>query len=78
MESLEEAAKLPKTVLFTSEFDPVRRDTHQIIQKLKRAGVYLDHGDYAGSAHCFYLFQYDPNTKLFFDDMKTLFTVYMN
>jgi len=26
--SLEEAAKLPPTILFTSEFDPVRRSTH--------------------------------------------------
>ena len=46
-----EAKLLPKTVLFTSEFDWMRKDTHRLIPKLKRAGVYLDHADYAGSAH---------------------------
>jgi len=44
---------------------------------LKRAGVYLDHGDYAGSAHCFFLFPYDPNTALWFKDMKKVFGIYM-
>lgn len=76
--TLEEAAKLPKTVLFTSEFDPIRRSSHQIIPTLKRAGVYLDHGDYAGSAHCFFLFPYDPNTPLWFKDMQKVFGIYMN
>jgi acetyl esterase/lipase len=67
--SLEEARKLPKTVLFTSEFDWLRRDTHNMIVKLKQAKVYADHADYAGSAHVFYLFSMDPNFKLFFDDI---------
>jgi acetyl esterase/lipase len=38
--SLEEAKLLPKTTLFTSEFCWLRRDTHWILPKLKKAGVY--------------------------------------
>ena len=64
--SEEEAKLLPKTVLFTSEFCWLRRDTHRLIPKLKKAGVYLDHGDYAGSAHgSYWAFNMDPNFKLF-------------
>lgn len=72
--SLEEAKKLPKTVLFTSEFCMLRRDTHQIIPKLKEAGVYLDHADYAGSAHgMFGWFPEDPAFLLFDKDMNKVF-----
>lgn len=44
----EEMAKIPKTVLCTSEFDWMRRDVHMIIPKMKEAGVYVDHIDYSG------------------------------
>ena len=70
----EEAKLLPKTVLFTSEFCWLRRDTHRIIPKLKKAGVYQDHGDYAGSAHAsFMTFNLDPNYKLYNQDMQKVF-----
>ena len=67
--SLEEARQLPKTIFFTSEFDWLRRDTHNMINKLKKAEVYVDHADYAGSAHVFFMFSMDPNFKPFFDDI---------
>lgn len=71
----EEAKLLPKTVLFTSEFCWLRRDTHLIIPKLKKAGVYEDHGDYAGSAHTSFLFfDKDPNFQTHHEDMKIVFT----
>ena len=39
---------LPMTVVTTSEFDYLRRDAYYMIDKLKKAGKYLDHADYAG------------------------------
>ena len=76
--SEEEAKLLPQTVLFTSEFCWLRRDTHRIIPKLKRAGVYLDHADYAGSAHAsFMVFTFDPNHKLYNKDMQLVFKKYV-
>lgn len=71
----EEAKLLPKTVLFTSEFCWLRRDTHMLVPKLKKAGVYEDHGDYAGSAHSSYMFfGKDPNFKLFHQDLRKVFS----
>ena len=75
--SLEEAKLLPRTVLFTSEFDWMRRDTFTLVTKLKKAGTYVDHGDYAGSAHCFYAWTPEPNTDLFHKDMKKVFDNYV-
>ena len=65
----EEMKKLPKCVLQTSEFDYIHRDVHQIIPKMKNAGIYLDHLDYSGVGHGF---QYDadqPKHELWFKDM---------
>ena len=46
-----------------------------IIPKLKKAGVYEDHGDYAGSAHTSMMyFDPDPNYKLFYEDMRKVFS----
>ena len=71
----EEAQLLPQTVLFTSEFDYLRRDVHMIIPKLKKAGVYEDHGDYAGSAHTSFMFFFeDPNFKQYHEDLKKVFS----
>lgn len=72
--SMENAKKLPKTVMITSEFCMLRRDTHQLIPKLKEAGVYLDHADYAGSTHGQFGFHpEDPAFQLFDKDMKKVF-----
>ena len=53
--TVEEAKLLPGVILQTSEFDYLRRETHLIIPKLKEAGVYVDHMDYAGEAHGFHV-----------------------
>ena len=71
----EEAKLLPQTALFTSEFCYLRRDTHMIIPKLKQAGVYEDHADYAGSAHTSMMyFDFDPNFNLFYEDLNKVFS----
>ena len=51
--SVEECAKLPPAVVMTSEYDLIRRDAKDLISKLKEAGTYLDHMDYAGVHHGF-------------------------
>ena len=48
-----ELKKMPGTVLQTAEFDFLRRSTHKLIPRLKKAGIYLDHADYAGLPHGF-------------------------
>jgi acetyl esterase len=56
--SIEEMKNLPKCVLATSEFDFINNDVHRIIPKMKEAGIYLDHLDYASTHHGF---NYSPN-----------------
>lgn len=51
--SIEEIKKMPKCVLQTSEYDPIRRDVHDVIPKMKEAGIYLDHMDYSSVGHAF-------------------------
>ena len=73
--SQEDCNNLPKTVLFTSEYCMLRRDTYNIITKLKKAGKYIDHADYAGSAHAaFAMPGFDPHVELFYNDMKKTFS----
>lgn len=47
----EDAQKLPKTCVFTSEFDFMRNDALNLIEKLKYAGTYLNHQDMPGVHH---------------------------
>lgn len=49
--SLEECKLLPGVVLTTAEHDFVRRDVHNLVPKLKKAGVYVDHMDIAACSH---------------------------
>ena len=73
--SQEDCNNLPRAVLFTSEYCMLRRDTHNIIKKLKIAGKYIDHADYAGSAHCAFAMEgVDPHNEIFFNDMKKTFS----
>lgn len=65
--SQEDAKKLPPVILQKSEFDMLRGDTDEIIPKLQQAGVYADHMDFAGVAHCFYLFADEPNADIFYE-----------
>ena len=46
MMSDEEIAKLPGTILQTSEWCMKRLDSHHLIERLKKGGTYLDHADY--------------------------------
>lgn len=40
---LEDLKKCPPTVVFTSEFDFLRRDALNFVDRLKQVGKYLDH-----------------------------------
>lgn len=40
---LKDLKDFPPTVVFTSEFDYLRRDALHFIEQLKKAGKYLDH-----------------------------------
>lgn len=51
--SEEELKKLKGVVMATAEFDLLQRDVQYLLPRLKDAGVYLDHADYAGQYHCF-------------------------
>ena len=70
---MEELKKLPKCVLCTSEFDLIRRHTHNLIPRMKEAGIYLDHLDYSGVGHVFYRDLNEQKSELWFQDMKTVF-----
>lgn len=48
---LEDLKNCPPTVLFTSEFDFLRRDVYHFIDRLKSVGKYLDHQDMPGVHH---------------------------
>ena len=50
---IEELKKMQGTVLQTAEFDWLRRSTHNLLPRLKKAGIYLDHSDYSGLPHGF-------------------------
>ena len=66
--TVEDAQKLPKVVLQTSEWDFVRQETHIVIPLLKKAGVYLDHSDYARLPHGF-----GPTYEVFGSDSDNWF-----
>ena len=73
---MEELKKLPKCVLCTSEFDLIRRHTHNLIPRMKEAGIYLDHMDFAGTEHVFYRNLDEPRSELWFREMKKVFDTY--
>lgn len=41
--SMEDLKQIPPTVVFTSEFDFLRKDALDLISRLREAGKYLDH-----------------------------------
>ncbi len=45
--------KLIPAVVFTSEFDIMRRDALHLIEKLKKLGTYVDHQDIPGVHHMY-------------------------
>ena len=49
----EELKKLKGVVIATAEYCMLQSDTQYILPRLKDAGVYLDHADYAGQYHGF-------------------------
>ena len=67
---IEDMKKLPKCVLQTSEFDYILRDVHEIVPKMKEAGIYLDHLDYSGVSHGFQYNADEPKHDLWFQDMQ--------
>ena len=73
----DEMKNLPPAVLSTSEFDFMRRDVHMVIPEMKKAGIYLDHMDYSGVCHMFQVYPDDPQTILWFADMKKAIAAYL-
>ena len=49
--SIEEARKLPPTVIITSEFDLFRRDAYDFVEKLRNANRLADFADYGEVGH---------------------------
>ena len=58
--TIEEAQKLPPTVMITAEFDYFRRDAYQFADKLRQARKLVGFGDYSGVPHNF-MFLYSDN-----------------
>ena len=48
---LEQMSKLPPTIIFTGEFDFLRRDAIAMIKRLEQAGTLLDYFSMAGGDH---------------------------
>lgn len=73
----DDLAKCPPTVVFTSEFDYLRRDATHFIGRLKQVGKYLDHQDMPGTHHGY---QYDGNTAetdIFFKEIALAINKYV-
>jgi len=51
--SLEDMKKIPPVVIYTSEYDFLRREALQLVEDLRKAGKYLDHHDLPGVEHGF-------------------------
>ena len=68
--SEEELKKLKGVVIATAEFCVVQRDSQYVLPRLKDAGVYLDHADYAGQYHGFgyFLSNQGDKAELFWND----------
>ena len=61
--------KMPKTVLMTSEFDMMRRDTLDYKSKLEKAHKLAGFLDYGGVDHGFMQYQELPQMKAFMHDV---------
>ena len=68
--SEEELKKLKGVVISTAEYCAIQRDAQYILPRLKDAGVYLDHADYAGQFHGFgyFLDNQGEKAELFWQD----------
>ena len=69
--------KLIPAVVFTSEFDIMRRDALHLIEKLKKLGTYVDHQDIPGVHHMYQIIGDLPETQWFFDEFADAFDFYI-
>jgi len=71
------ASKLPKTVLFTAEFDFYRRDVEELATLLEKNGSLLDYCCHPGGLHCTYVMQDTPVGEMFYPDSTKMFNKYL-
>ena len=71
--SLSELKKCPPTVVFTSEFDNLRKDAMVLIQRLQTVGRCLDYQDMPGVQHAYHHFGYYKETDWFYDEFALAF-----
>jgi len=65
--------KFPLTVLFTSEYDFLRRSTEELAEKLFKAGRLADFCVHPGTTHCWYIMQSHETAGMFWEDQKKMF-----
>ena len=71
--SEETAQKIPKTVIFTSEFDISRFEAEELAIKLNRNGTLLDFCCHPGTTHCWYTWFDGPRDEWFWNDQAKAF-----
>ena len=69
--------KLPKCVVFTSEFDHLRRDSLVFIDRLKATNKLVDSQDMPSVAHGYQADASQKESKWFYEDLKKCFQKYV-
>ena len=68
--SIDDCKLLPKTAIFTSEFDFLRRDALAFAEKMKQTDKFLGLHDMPGATHGYEGHMKQPETIEFYKDMK--------
>lgn len=71
------AAALPKTVVFTSEFDMLRVAAEELAEKLERCGRLLDYVCHPSCTHCWWMVMQHKRSPAFWGDLAKVFAKWL-
>ena len=71
------AKEMPKTIIFTSEFDYNKRDCENFARTLQRNGSLQEFCCHAQGTHGYYLAMSNPISEMFWSDIKKVFTKFV-
>ena len=68
---------MPRTVIFTSEFDMLRIAAEELAEKLERHGKLLDYACHAACTHCWWVDMDHKRSNVFWDDVAKVFAKWL-